>query len=62
MMARVPIPDGPGTERSRLWSLSPVFQSAVGAFNTAVYERSQLPVRERELVRFLIANINGCPV
>ena len=30
--------------------------------DTAVYDRSQLPVRERELVRFLIANVNGCPV
>ena len=61
-MARVPIPDGPGTERSRLWNLSPVFQKAVGVFNTAVYDQCQLPVRERELVRFLIAKVNGCPV
>ncbi len=61
-MAWLPVPDGPGTERSRLWQLSPVFRDATAALNRAVYDDSRLPVRERELVRLLVARVNGCPV
>jgi hypothetical protein len=61
-MARIPIPDGPGTERARMWELTPAFRDAAGNLATTVYEHSRLPVRERELVRFLVARLNGCPV
>jgi hypothetical protein len=61
-MARIPLPDGPGNERSRLWSLSPTFRDAAGTLANTVYERSSLPLRERELVRFLVARLNGCPI
>ena len=61
-MARVPLPDGPGNERSRFWQLSPTFRDAAGALANAVYEKNRLPLRERELVRFLIAGLNGCPI
>lgn len=61
-MAWIQVPDGPGSERSRLWRLSPVFQKATGALNRAVYDESRLPERERELVRLLVARVNGCPV
>lgn len=61
-MARLPVPDGPGTERSRMWQLSPLFRDATAALNRAVYDDSRLPVRERELVRLLVARVNGCPV
>lgn len=61
-MAWVHIPEGSGTERSRLWQSSPVFAAATGALNRAVYDESVLPLRERELVRLLVARVNGCPV
>jgi hypothetical protein len=61
-MARIPLPDGPGNERSRLWSLSPAFRDAAGTLAATVYEGSSLPIRERELVRFLVARLNGCPI
>ena len=61
-MARIPLPDGSGNERSRLWSLSPTFRDAAGTLANTVYERSSLPRRERELVRFLVARLNGCPI
>jgi hypothetical protein len=61
-MARIPLPDGPGTERARLWELSPVFRDAAGTLANTVYEKGRLPLRERELVRFLVARLNGCPI
>jgi alkylhydroperoxidase family enzyme len=61
-MARIPLPDGDGTERSRLWQLAPAFVAPVAALNHAAYEGSTLPARLRELVRFRVAVRNGCPV
>ena len=61
-MARIGIPDGEGTERSRVWDLAPGFRDAVARLNRVVYEESTLPLRERELVRLLIARINACPI
>jgi hypothetical protein len=61
-VARIDIPDGDGTERSRVWQLAPVFVDPVARLNRAVYEGSRLPLRERELVRLLIARVNRCPI
>ena len=61
-MARIEIPDGDGTERSRLWQLAPAFAGPVAALNHAAYVDSALPERLRELVRFRVAVRNGCPV
>ena len=61
-MARIEIPDGDGTERSRVWQLAPAFADPVARLNRAVYEESRLPLPERELVRYLIAGINRCPI
>jgi hypothetical protein len=63
-VARISIPDDGtgGTERSRVWQLAPAFVDPVGRLNRAVYEESRLPLRERELVRLLIARVNRCPI
>ena len=45
------------------WALHrPKMAAGMGALSTAVYENSQLAVREREAARFTIALINDCAV
>lgn len=45
------------------WMLSrPEMAVGMGAFSEAVYTRSHLPLREREVARFRIAQVNDCPV
>jgi alkylhydroperoxidase family enzyme len=61
-VARIPIPDGEGTERQRLWALRPEFAEAAQGLADAVYNKSRLPLRLRELVRMRIAQINDCPI
>ena len=61
-IARIPLPDGNGTERQRLWTLRPEFAEAAQALANAVYIKSNLPLRVSELVRMRIAQINDCPV
>ena len=61
-MARIPLPDGEGTERQRLWALRPEFAGAAQVLADAVYTKSQLPLRVREVVRMRIAQINDCPI
>ena len=61
-MARVDVPDGEGREASRIWQLAPHLGTDLGAMGTAVYERSSLPIREREVARMRIAQLNECHV
>jgi alkylhydroperoxidase family enzyme len=61
-MARIAIPEGDGTERSRVYRVRPLMAEAVTRMNVAVYEQSQLDARLRELIRYRIAELNGCPV
>jgi alkylhydroperoxidase family enzyme len=61
-MARIGIPDGEGTERSRMWQLRPELGEAAARLSKAVYEQSVLPARVREAVRCRIARINDCPI
>ena len=61
-MPRLDIPDGPGDPEVRVWALRPEMGAAAAALSHAVYERSILPVRERELARIRIAGINGCAI
>ena len=61
-MARVDVPDGDGREAARIWRLAPHLGSGLGAMSTAVYERSSLPIREREVARMRIAQLNECHV
>jgi hypothetical protein len=61
-MARVDVPGGDGLEAKRIWQLAPHLGAAMGAMGEAVYVQSSLPVREREVARMRIAQLNECHV
>lgn len=61
-MARIDIPDGDGLERRRLWQLSPELGAALGGMTDAVYTKTSLDVRVREVARMRIAQINRCHI
>jgi len=61
-MARIDVPDGPGLERERLLMLHPDIAIGMGAYATAIYEKSSLDARVREVARLRIAAANDCPV
>lgn len=61
-MARVEVPAGDGREASRVWQLAPHLGAGLSAMSAAVYEQSSLPVREREVARMRIAQLNECHV
>ena len=61
-MARIEIPEGKGDPEVRMWKLSPAMGMGAGTLSHAVYEQSILPVRERELARMRIAQINDCAI
>lgn len=61
-MARIDVPAGEGRESSRLWQLAPYLGNGLHAMSEAVYERSSLPIREREVARMRIAQLNECQV
>lgn len=61
-MARIDVPDGDGLERERLLMMQPSVAIGMGAFSAAVYEKTSLPAREREIARLRVAVANGCPV
>jgi alkylhydroperoxidase family enzyme len=61
-MAHIEVPDGDSLERLRMWQMVPAMNQAVDAFRTAVYEHGTLSVREREVARMRIAQINDCPI
>jgi hypothetical protein len=61
-MARVDVPAGEGKEASRIWQLAPHLGTGLSAMSTAVYERSSLAIREREVARMRIAQLNECHV
>ena len=61
-MARIDIPEGEGGDAAQVWLLRPDMAGAVGKMVEAAYHRSRLPVRERELARMRIAQLNDCPI
>jgi alkylhydroperoxidase family enzyme len=61
-MPRIEIPEGNSDPEVRVWALRPEMGIAAGALSHAIYEQSVLPVRERELARMRIAQINGCVI
>ena len=61
-MAKIDIPDGDGKEASRVWQLAPHLGTGLHAMSEAVYEHSCLPIREREIARMRIAQLNECHV
>lgn len=61
-MARIDVPEGEGMEARRIWALAPYLGKAMGEMGTAVYAESSIPVREREVARMRIAQLNQCHV
>ncbi len=61
-MARIDLPDGDGMEVSKVWGLVPHMAEAIHTMSKAVYEKSSLPIREREVARMRIAQLNKCDV
>ena len=59
-MARIDVPPGEGSELHRVWAANPTMGKIAGTFSMEVYGNTQLAVRERELVRMRIAQINDC--
>ena len=61
-MARIDIPEGDEEEIYRFWLLHPEMANAVFTLASTVYEKSELSVREREVARMRIAQINDCNI
>lgn len=61
-MARIEVPDGDGMEAARIWKLAPHLGLGIHAMSEAVYARSSLSIREREVLRMRIAQLNQCVV
>lgn len=61
-MARIDIPEGEGFEAHRMWSLAPHMGKGVHAMSEAVYVQSTLSIREREVARMRVAQLNQCVV
>jgi alkylhydroperoxidase family enzyme len=61
-LPRIDIPDGSSDPEVRMWKLRPEMGMGAGALSHAVYEQSIIPVRERELARTRIAQINDCAI
>jgi AhpD family alkylhydroperoxidase len=61
-VARIELPDGPGTEATRLWELIPAQGDAYLAFAEVLYGRTTIPPREREIARMTVALLNDCKV
>ena len=61
-MPRIDVPDGKADPEVRVWALRPEMGMAAGALSHAIYDQSIVPVRERELARVRIAEINGCAI
>jgi len=61
-MAQINLPEGPEEEIYRVWALHPELGAAIGNLSQVVYGDSGLSVREREVARMRIAQINNCAV
>ena len=61
-MARIDAPEGEGLEAKRIWQVAPKLGAGLHAMSKAVYEDSSLPIREREVARMRIAQLNECHV
>jgi len=61
-MPRIDVPEGKADPEVRVWALRPEMGMGAGALSHAIYEQSIVPVRERELARMRIAQINGCVI
>jgi alkylhydroperoxidase family enzyme len=58
----IAVPEGNADPEVRVWALRPEMGMGAGALSHAIYDQSIVPVRERELARMRIAQINGCVI
>jgi len=58
----IAVPEGKADPEVRVWALRPEMGMGAGALSHAIYDESIVPVRERELARMRIAQINGCVI
>ncbi|MGI9622060.1 MAG: hypothetical protein ACR2PK_04420 [Acidimicrobiales bacterium] len=61
-MAHIEIPPGNEPERTRLWQMVPPMKAAIGEFRDAMYDQRTLSLREVEVARMRIAQINDCDI
>lgn len=61
-MARIAFPERGFGEHVDWSLLRPDMARGMGALSAAVYDNTQLPVREREAARWIIALVNDCAV
>lgn len=61
-MPNIAVPEGKADPEVRVWALRPEMGMGAGALSHAIYDESIVPVRERELARMRIAQINGCVI
>lgn len=61
-MPHITVPEGKADPEVRVWALRPEMGMGAGALSHAIYDESLVPVRERELARMRIAQINGCVI
>ena len=61
-MPHITVPEGKADPEVRVWALRPEMGMGAGALSHAIYDESIVPVRERELARMRIAQINGCVI
>ena len=61
-MAKINVPEGEGMEAKRIWSLAPELGKAMGVMGEAVYTKTSITIREREVARMRIAQLNECHV
>ena len=59
-MPNIDLPEGPGEEPRRAWSLRPEMGAAGFAYSDAIQATTTLPLGELEAARIRIAHINGC--
>ena len=62
VVPRIEVPEGKADPEVRVWALRPEMGMGAGALSHAIYEQSIVPVRERELARMRIAQINDCVI
>ena len=62
-MARIDVPAGEELERLRMWQMVPWMADGIDAMRQAVYGgEGKLSVREQEVARMRIAQINDCDI
>jgi alkylhydroperoxidase family enzyme len=62
-VAHIDIPAGDDVERLRMWQMVPSMAEGIDAMRQAVYsDKNELSIREREVARMRIAQINDCEI